>query len=173
MHLLFNDPEEYTPAEDCPPGDPAPPCVFPPGGDMPPIGEPGEMVHAESVFDGWGYFHLIDTATMTEIDAYAPQPVIDERFARGFGDLTMHNVEADRKKDGLAYISWYSLGFRVLAYGDEGVEEVGHFIAPGGNNFWGVHVHKGDGKVILASDRDSGLWIFKYTGPDPKKVLQP
>ncbi|HEX2273143.1 MAG TPA: hypothetical protein VHG90_04625 [Acidimicrobiales bacterium] len=32
-----------------------------------------------------------------------------------------------------------------------------------GNNFWGVEVHKHPNgqKYVLASDRDSGLWIFQ------------
>ena len=44
--------------------------------------------------------------------------------------------------------------------------EVGAFIAEGGNNFWGVEVHKHPNgqKYIFASDRDSGVWIFQYTG---------
>ena len=35
-----------------------------------------------------------------------------------------------------------------------------------GNNFWGVEVHKHPNgqKYVLASDRDSGVWIFQYTG---------
>jgi hypothetical protein len=48
-------------------------------------------------------------------------------------------------------------------------EEVGHFIDEGGNNFWGVALaedQNGD-RIILASDRDFGLYIFRYTGPIP------
>ena len=46
------------------------------------------------------------------------------------------------------------------------LNEVGRFIDAGGNNFWGVEVHKlGGTKYVLASDRDAGLYIFKYTGP--------
>jgi hypothetical protein len=43
-------------------------------------------------------------------------------------------------------------------------EEVGHFIEDGGNNFWGVEVHQHPNgeKYVLASDRDSGLYIFQY-----------
>jgi hypothetical protein len=45
-------------------------------------------------------------------------------------------------------------------------QEVGAFVAPGGNNFWGVQVVPDSGRqpLVLASDRDSGLWIFRYTG---------
>ena len=41
--------------------------------------------------------------------------------------------------------------------------EVGSYLDPAGNNFWGVEtfVDEESGQtVILASDRDSGLWIF-------------
>jgi hypothetical protein len=33
-----------------------------------------------------------------------------------------------------------------------------------GNNFWGVEVHQHPNgqKYILASDRDSGVWVFQY-----------
>jgi hypothetical protein len=43
------------------------------------------------------------------------------------------------------------------------ITEVGRYVDAAGNNFWGVHVTE-DG-LILGSDRDSGLWIFEYTGP--------
>ena len=41
--------------------------------------------------------------------------------------------------------------------------EVGGYLDPDGNNFWGVQTFVGDDgfTYILASDRDSGLWIFK------------
>ena len=66
----------------------------------------------------------------------------------------------------LAYLSYYADGLRVLRYGAGGLMEVGKYIAEGGNNFWGVEVHKlGGKKYILGSDRDRGLYIFQYTGP--------
>jgi hypothetical protein len=61
----------------------------------------------------------------------------------------------------------------VIKYGGRGITEVGHYIHENGNNFWGVEAHRVVGKkarnlsgktLILASDRDSGLWIFQYTG---------
>jgi len=53
----------------------------------------------------------------------------------------------------------------VLTYGPDGLTEVGHFIDEGGNNFWGVEVHQHPNgqKYVLASDRDSGVYIFQYT----------
>ena len=100
-----------------------------------------------------------------------PTFTIPETFARpfaiGFGDLSVHEVETDDTQN-LAYFSWYAGGFRVARFGRDGIEEVGHYIDANGNNFWGIdpHVDPRDGStIILASDRDSGLWIFKYTGP--------
>ncbi|MBW3640951.1 MAG: hypothetical protein KY451_14060 [Actinobacteria bacterium] len=142
------------------------------------LGDTGAPVSAAAVFDGWGYTRLVDTATMTEIGAYAIDEALDPDFASGFGDLSVHEVAVDPKKKGLAYLSYYSGGLRVIEYGPNGIQEVGAFIAEGGNNFWGVEYHllpqgNGQGKakagpakneLILASDRDSGLWIFRYTG---------
>ncbi|HEX6208165.1 MAG TPA: hypothetical protein VF058_07395 [Actinomycetota bacterium] len=170
MHLIFNDPPEYTPET----SDTSP--------DMPATGTLGERVQASAIFDGRGPFHLLDHDTMEEIDTYAPSEVHDPAFAQGFGELTMHNVEADPTRD-LAYIAWYALGFRVLDFSecdtdasdgsfdnldDPGcVQEVGNFIDQGGNDFWGIHQaldHSSDPDLILLSDRDRGLYIVKFTG---------
>ena len=56
---------------------------------------------------------------------------------------------------------------RVFTFGDGGVQETGKFIDKGGNNFWGVEVFttpQGE-RLFAGSDRDSGLYLFKYTGP--------
>jgi hypothetical protein len=47
------------------------------------------------------------------------------------------------------------------------MEEVGHFIDEGGNDFWGVQLtsNRRGQDLVLASDRDSGLYVFRYTGP--------
>jgi hypothetical protein len=48
-------------------------------------------------------------------------------------------------------------------------DEVGFYIDEAGNNFWGVALaldENGD-RIILASDRDFGLFIFRYTGDIP------
>jgi len=42
--------------------------------------------------------------------------------------------------------------------------KVGGYLDADGNNFWGVEVRVIDGVTyIYASDRDSGLWIFRDT----------
>ncbi|HEX2063623.1 MAG TPA: PA domain-containing protein, partial [Acidimicrobiales bacterium] len=141
----------------------------------PPVGTAGSTVDVKATFDGWGYVHLFDATTFADVDQYAIPEAHDPQYASGFGDLSVHEVATDPDTD-LAYISYYSGGFRVLSYSKKGLAEVGAFIAgPGmkttsgkavtqtGNNFWGAEVHKHPNgqKYVLASDRDSGLWIFQ------------
>jgi hypothetical protein len=118
------------------------------------------------VFDGWGYLHLFDAETMQALDHWALPEALDPAFAEGFGDLSIHEVATDPSRN-LAYISHYAGGFRVVKFSrGKGIQEVGAFIAPDGNNFWGVQVVPGGKRpLVMASDRDSGLWIFQYTGP--------
>jgi PA domain len=158
FHLMFN----RTPAY----GVPYP--VGDPGNVEPDPGDAGPDVEAQPKFDGWGYIHLYDAGSLQELDVHAIPEEEDPAFATGFGNLTVHEVTFDPTAD-LAYLSWYAGGFRVVSFGDRKLHEVGHFIDQGGNDFWGVQIHKAaDGeRLILASDRDSGLYVFRYTGPRP------
>lgn len=55
-------------------------------------------------------------------------------------------------------------GFRAIGFGSYGIKETGGYLDPKGIDFWGVQMwkHPATGqKYILASDLDSGLWIFK------------
>jgi hypothetical protein len=193
----------------------------------------GLPVSASSIFDGWGYLHIINNtggdvtvpvggaasgntetiSQMGELGYYAPEPTVQEFDGDGnpygtqFGDLTMHNIEADPLTQDLMpsfdegprmFVSWYSLGMRALEYrpghfhdnsNDEGsysqnVHEVGRWIEPdAGSNFWGVHVDQMEiegepTQVILASDRNNGLYIFTFScltrvevGDDPMDIL--
>ncbi|MDP1819597.1 MAG: hypothetical protein Q8K58_06830, partial [Acidimicrobiales bacterium] len=133
------------------------------GTTAPAAGTDGATVDLGAVFDGWGYVHLFDADTFADLDQYAIPESQDPDFADGFGDLSVHEVATDPDED-LAYLSYYTGGLRVLEYASGELVEVGAFIAEGGNNFWGVEVHKHPNgqKYILASDRDSGLWIFQY-----------
>ena len=165
----------YDPA-DCPDVDGSQP-------PLPPVGTRGSDIDVRAAFDGWGYVHLIDANTLEEIDAYAIPEALDPAFARGFGELSVHEVATDPDTN-IAYFSWYNGGFRVLGFGRGGFEELGHYIHENGNNFWGVEVWKRprtNEKYILASDRDSGLWIFRLTtdlavtktdDPDPVGILR-
>jgi hypothetical protein len=143
-----------------------------------PIGTVGDQITGvEAVFDGWGYVHLFGvsigatSATLTELDTYAIPEAMDPDFAEGFGDLSVHEVATDPTDPDLAYLSYYAGGLRAIRIVNGELVEVGGYIDPvggvteaGGNNFWGVEVwtHPETGEeYILASDRDSGLWIFQ------------
>ncbi|GAA2393838.1 hypothetical protein GCM10010404_59010 [Nonomuraea africana] len=150
-HLLFEDAPEYTSA--------------PEGSDMPALGTIGAGVKATTTFDGWGTVHLLDGKTLKEIDNYAISEALDPAFASGFGDLSVHEVATDPERSDLAYLSYYAGGMRVIKVGAKGIEEVGRYINEDGNNFWGVEAQQIRGKTyVFGSDRDSGLWIFRYTG---------
>ncbi|MDQ4133597.1 MAG: hypothetical protein M3179_10425 [Actinomycetota bacterium] len=131
----------------------------------PPSGTDGANVDVKATFDGWGYIHLFDRETSADLDQFAIPEAFDAHYAHGYGDLSVHEVATDPDQD-LVYASYYAGGFRVLSYAGGQLTEVGSYIAEGGNNFWGVEVHKHPNgqKYVLASDRDSGVWIFKYTG---------
>ena len=148
--------------------DPSAACTTPSSA----AGSPAASVTVAAEFDGWGYVHLFATniprnggpGSITQIDTYSIPEAQDSRFAEGFGDLSVHEVAIDPQKP-LAYLSYYSGGLRVVKYGSNGLREVGAFIDEGGNNFWGVDILKKRGKTyVLASDRDFGLYIFRYTG---------
>ncbi len=143
----------------------------------PAAGSPSASTTIEAVFDGWGYVRLFSTdiphksggkkggpGSITQIDTYAVAESQDPAYATGFGDLTVHEVAMSRQ-EGIAYLSYYAAGIRVVKYGKKGIEEVGAFIDEGGNNFWGVEAWTDENGVeyILASDRDFGLYILRYT----------
>ena len=144
-------------------------CVAGDGTQQAPIavGTVGDTLHFESSFDGWGYVHLFDNSDgkMAELDTYAIPEAHDPAFASGFGDLSVHEVATSPPRPDLAYFSYYSGGFRVAKIEGGELNEVGHFIDVGGNNFWGVQVFQSGGnEYVAASDRDFGLYIFKYAG---------
>ena len=66
----------------------------------------------------------------------------------------------------MAYSSYYAAGMRVFTFGAGGLTRQGKFIDEGGNNFWGVEQFTSGGvRYFAGSDRDYGLYIFRYTGP--------
>jgi hypothetical protein len=172
MHDIF---DTGTPPQNYPPDYTVPYPVGDPTDVEPDAGDLGAEVAATAVFDGWGYARLLqaDQPGFPEEDQFAIDEAIDEDFAQGFGDLTVHEVANElynENRDHLAYFAWYSGGFRVAKFSETSIQEVGHFIDQGGNNFWGVqitdqtHGPRGGRRVVLASDRDFGLYVFKYTG---------
>jgi hypothetical protein len=132
------------------------------------VGAKGDTVRFASTFDGWGYVHLYKNGTgkLAELDTYAIPQAQDPAFATDFGDLSVHEVATSPSRADLAYFSYYSGGFRVARIVNDKLVESGHYIDVGGNNFWGVQVFTGSDGVeyVAASDRDRGLYIFRYTG---------
>lgn len=148
-HLLFNTAPRYDL-----------PYV---AGTEPVIGTIGERVAFTTTFDGWGYVHLFEAATMKELGQYYVPEAFQKSKAAGFGALSVHEVAADPASN-TAFLSYYSAGFRAISFGPGGIKETGGYLDPKGNDFWGVQIwkHPATGrKYILASDLDSGLWIFK------------
>ena len=157
LHFIFDEPGEDV-------------DTLPiPAGHGPDVGAHGRNVSADSLFDGWGYMHLFKNTAgdLEPIEDFSIEEAQDERFAQGFGDLSVHEWATDPDVN-VGYVAHYAGGMRVFTFGDEGVEETGKFIDKGGNNFWGVEVFttkKGE-RLFAGSDRDSGLYLFKYTGPE-------
>ena len=138
------------------------------------IGTVGDSISVEASFNGWGYVHLFSNTLVggkfPELDTYAIDEAHDPAFAFGFGDLSVHEVATDPQDASNAYLSYYAGGLRSLeiqCQGNSGkckLVEVGGYLDPDGNNFWGVEAFVRDGCTYIAgSDRDSGLWLFKRT----------
>lgn len=131
----------------------------------------GAAAGVRGVFDGWGYVRLFRAevpgtrgtpGSLTQVGTWAHPLAQNPGFATGFGDLSVHEVAMDPDRQGIAYLSYYAAGLRVMEYGDDGLREVGAFVDQGGNNFWGVEVWRDETgkKYVLASDRDYGLYVF-------------
>jgi hypothetical protein len=132
-----------------------------------PVGTVGDVVALAASFDGWGYVHLFRNGTgkLQELDTYAVPTGMDPAFETGFGTQSVHEVAVSAKNTALVYISYYDAGLRVVSLKGDKITEVGHFIDQGGNDFWGVQIIiRDDVEYVLASDRDFGLYIFRFTG---------
>ena len=134
-----------------------------------PIGTVGDTItDVAAVFDGWGYVHLFEvglgqnSASLTELDTFAIPEAMDPAFAEGYGALSVHEVAADPQDPSLAYLSYYAGGLRAVQIQNGELVEVGGYLDPHGNEFWGVETSVRDGVTyIAASDMDSGLWLFR------------
>jgi hypothetical protein len=143
------------------------------------LGTVGSHIVLESYYDGWGYVRLFDAQPGADgklelLDTYAIDEAHDEDFAEGFGDLSVHEVATSHRDGNILYFAYYSGGVRVAEIVEDAagtrIEETASFIDVGGSNFWGVQVwqptsgpYAGD-ELFLASDRDYGVYIFRYAG---------
>jgi len=80
---------------------------------------------------------------------------------------------ADRARhagDTLTFASYFDgWGYVHLFANTAGMAELDTYaIDEAGNNLWGVEVFDDGGtEYVAASDRDKGLYIYKYTAPKP------
>jgi hypothetical protein len=147
-HLLFNQAVSYT---------------YP---DGPAIGTVGSKIESTAAFDGWGYVHLFSNTVsggkFAELDTYAIDEAHDPAYATGFGTLSVHEVATSPVDATRSYLAYYNGGLRALEIQGTELVETGGYLDPEGNDFWGVETFVRDGcTYIAASDRDSGLWLFR------------
>ena len=162
MHELFDD------------GNPADDYTYPES--VPAIGTIGDKISVTTQFDGWGYVHLFDASDLTDlkdVDTFAIPEAMNPAYASGSGDLSVHEVATDPQKWNKAYLSYYSGGMRsmkILCTNNADPStcdliQIGGYLDPDGNDFWGVEVIPDPSipgsQLILASDRDYGLFIFR------------
>ena len=163
FHELFGQTPNFTvPYDDSDGGTPD---------EGPGIGEQGEKITAEGLFDGWGYMSMYSTTRDENgkfplVDAHAIKESLNQAYAFGFGDLSIHEQAADPTEP-LSYSAYYSGGMRVFSFEAGKITEQGAFIDEGGNDMWGVEQFTtANGERLFAgSDRDFGLYVFRYTGP--------
>jgi hypothetical protein len=140
-------------------------------------GAPPVTARAAAVFNGWGYLRFFDIsnpADPVQLSTFATPNTNNEAVALD-GIWSVHNPEVLREDDdddesNLLYVSWYSDGIRVLNIKNPArPREVASWTgqgAPAGApavNIWSVVPHRG---LLLASDRDFGLYVLKHRGDD-------
>ena len=131
---------------------------------------------AAAVFNGWGYlrfFDISDPANPVQLSTFATPNTNNEDVALE-GTWSVHNPELLREDDddesNTLYVSWYNDGVRVLNIRRPSQpREIASWTgqgAPSGAppvNIWSVVPHRG---VLLASDRDFGLYVLKHNRDD-------
>lgn len=124
---------------------------------------------AAAVFNGWGYlrlFDISDPANPVALSTFATPNTNNEAVATT-GDWSVHNPEIHGST---LYASWYSDGFRVIDISKpSNPQEIGSWTGAGSPsplavNIWTVVPHRG---LLLASDRNYGLYILKANGTKP------
>jgi choice-of-anchor B domain-containing protein len=108
---------------------------------------------------GGGHMKIWDVSNLSNI-------TLASEFDTSTEKAIIHNVLI---KDDMAYASWYTAGTRVVDLTDPtDPVEVGYYDthpAPGGafHGNWGVYPFRSD-DVVYASDRQTGLYILRFTG---------
>lgn len=129
-------------------------------------GTPPVTARAALVFDGWGYlriFDISDPANPRALSTFATANTNNEAVADA-GTWSVHNPEI---RGNTVFASWYSDGVRVIDLSRPAApQEIGFWTGAGAPadapavNIWSVVPHGG---LLLASDRNYGLYILKLT----------
>jgi hypothetical protein len=128
-------------------------------GSTPPV-----TARAAAVFDGWGYMRIFDTSDPANPVQLAEwhSPGTDDPNRATTGTFTIHNPEV---RGNQVFTSWYSEGVFVIDISRPSApREIGHWAGAGapsgapGVDIWSVVPH---GDLLLASDRNYGLYILK------------
>ncbi|MCK6539992.1 MAG: hypothetical protein L6Q26_08030, partial [Anaerolineales bacterium] len=106
-------------------------------------------------FDGWGFARIFDTSNPSNIQLLSTIKLPSTNDPSAPNPFGVHNVFV---RGNTAYFSWYADGFVAVDFSQPKSPRV---IAEynDNNNFWGIYVQ---GDLIFASDRNNGLWIFKF-----------
>ena len=133
------------------------------------VGAPPVTARAAAVFNGWGYLRLYDIsdpANPVALSTFATPNTNNEAVATT-GQWSVHNPEI---RGGLLYASWYSDGFRIIDISKPAApREVGYWTGAGSPSpfavsIWTVVPH---GSLLLASDRNYGLYVLKTNAKAP------
>lgn len=119
-----------------------------------------------AIFNGWGFLRIFDVkdpANPVQLATFATANTTNEAVAND-GVWSVHNPEV---RGTTVYASWYSDGVRVLDISQPSApREIGSWTGEGAPdaaprvNIWSVVPHE---ELLLASDRNFGLYILKQT----------
>jgi hypothetical protein len=122
---------------------------------------------AAAVFNGWGYlrfFDIRDPANPEQLSVFATENTNDETAATEGRWWSAHNPEV---RGNTVYASWFSDGVRVIDISDpSSPRETSSWTGEGtpedapAVEIWSVVPY---GDLLLASDRNYGLYILKHT----------
>ena len=125
-------------------------------------------VEARGEFTGWGFLRFFDISDPTDpvqIATFATENTFNPDVAT-IGTWSVHNPEV---RGSTLYASWYNDGVRVIDISDpRNPRETAFWVGEGAPegappvNIWSVVPH---GDLLVASDRDFGLYILKHVPP--------